>query len=166
MLSGFRDAEQICEIDDSEKEMNYKQDKKNYNLYIAGRFKNEDFADVIINEVNKNKIEIIQKSIKNTYILINTDTSEKNLLDLIADLRELDRAGLIRTFLYHDKANNKNNEKEKEKEPQKMKALRIEKNKIKKEINELQKEINELKTSTSWKFSKPIRIVGKLFKQK
>jgi len=102
-LSGFKNVKNNFELIRSEKEEIDDQNKKEYNLYITGRFKKEHFEDIVINEFIKNDIEIIKKSIRNTFILIKIKINEKQLLELVSDIRKLDKTNLMRTVLYYEK---------------------------------------------------------------
>ena len=101
-LSGFKDVENNFEVILADKEVIDGESKKDYNLYITGRFKKEKFENIIINEIIKNDIEVIKKSTRNTFILIKTKVSEKQLLELVASIRKMDKNNLIKSVLYYE----------------------------------------------------------------
>jgi len=157
-LARFQNATHTVEFAQFANDKEHSKVIKNYILYLAGRFISKELKEQIFRTIEENNVKIKENEIKRTYVSVKLNISEIDLLTLIKKIRNIDDQNIIKTILYEEST------VKKRKVTRSDRSLLKDNKRLSKEVKLLNKEIKQLRTSTSWKLSKPIRLIGKLFK--
>lgn len=150
-LAGFRNVSNQIYFKISRQSLNTK--NRIYGIYFAGSLENPNTLKVVKQIFRNNDIDIKVDHVFTRYFGAIIKTDEKTLVEIAREVKaELNCS--IRTILYHQiKQKSKRSKEEKE-----ISDL--------KQVNkDYEIQINKMKNSSSWKLSKPIRLLGALFKR-
>src|SRR5690625_152523 len=159
-LTGFNNIDEVISFGEKEVNTIYSKKDFNFNLRITGRLKATRFLEDIISFMKEHCVDIKKIEEKNTYILFKVKSKENNLVKTLNELRSIDQSNVIKAILFERaiKKRRRKSTKTAQKLIEENKQLSLELQRVKKEIDKIQK-------STSWKLTKPLRMLGKIVKR-
>lgn len=147
-LTGFKDNQLKLEFE-VEEEVDTK--IKDYHIILGSSSRTEELEAKIFNLFKQYNLEVNDILKRKFHIEFRLKVKETELLKIFKKIQSIDKNNFIRSILYG-------------KLPIK-KRIKAPSTRLVKENKKLKKELEKMKKSTSWKISKPIRVIGKLFRR-
>lgn len=149
-LAGFKDVHTKVLFENKHGEL-YSEENLTYHVILGSSSRSDELLNDIKSIFSEHQLTLENEIKRNFHIEFEVFTNEINLVNVFKKVRKIDENGAIRTILYRP-----------------LKRVRKRKSKVcelERKIAQLENEIRKMETSTSWKVSKPIRLIGKMFKK-